>query len=248
MVTIGSGAEHGVEDFHLSRYACYLIVQNADPEKPVVALGQTYFASQTRFAELTQDQQRIELRDQVTEYNKSLSAAAYETDVVTSRDFAIFTDHGYMGLYNGEKARDIHTRKGLAKGQRILDWMETEELAANLFRATQADAKLRREGAASKDEANAIHFVVGRKVRQTIAELGGTMPEDLPTPTESAKQVKAREQKRLEAEDSRESCVMRGLLQFDQLPCDPLTESRPGRYNAQKEARHPARPAWAGIR
>jgi hypothetical protein len=131
MVQIGSGAVRDIEDFHLSRYACYLIVQNADPEKPVVALGQTYFATQTRAAELTQEQQRIELRDQVAERNKSLAAGAYEVGVVSARDFAIFTDHGYMGLYDGEKAADIHARKGLKRGQHILDWMKAEELAAN---------------------------------------------------------------------------------------------------------------------
>jgi DNA-damage-inducible protein D len=112
MVTIGSGAEREVVDYHLSRYACYLIVQNADPEKPVVAVGQTYFATQTRAVELTQEQQCIELRDQGTERNKSLAAGAYEVGVVSARDFAIFTDHGYIGLYNGEKPRTSMRAKG----------------------------------------------------------------------------------------------------------------------------------------
>jgi len=134
MVSIGSGAQREVEDIHLSRYACYLIVQNADPEKPIVALGQTYFASQTRMHELTDDQRRIEMREAVTEHGKQLKAVASEVGVVTARDFATFTDHGYMGLYAGEKARDIHARKGLKKGQHILDWMGYEELADNMFR------------------------------------------------------------------------------------------------------------------
>jgi DNA-damage-inducible protein D len=111
MITIGKGGQRAVEDYHLSRYACYLIVQNADPDKPIVALGQTYFASQTRAAELSQDQERLYLREQVAEHNKTLAASAYAVGVVTSHGFAIFNDHGYMGL---------------AKGQRILDWMGTE--------------------------------------------------------------------------------------------------------------------------
>ncbi len=201
MITIGKGGQRAVEEYHLSRYACYLIVQNADPEKPIVALGQTYFASQTRAAELSQDQERIYLRDQVAEHNKTLAASAYEVGVVTSRDFAIFNDHGYMGLYNGERAKDIAARKGLAKGERILDWMETEELADNLFRQVQAEARIRRQGAASKDEANRIHHRVGQQVRRfIIEELEGTPPEDLPTPAEGVQQVKAREQKRIEAQ------------------------------------------------
>jgi DNA-damage-inducible protein D len=120
--------------------------------------------------------------------------------VVTSRDFAIFQDHGYMGLYDGVRARDIAARKGLAAGEKVLDWMGSEELAANWFRATQAAAKLEREGIMGKAAANRTHWEVGRKVRQTIADLGGTMPEDLPTPAESIKQLERQEQKRIEAE------------------------------------------------
>lgn len=201
MVTLGSGAQRKVEDFHLSRYACYLIVQNADPEKPIVALGQTYFAAQTRQAELADDAERVYLRDQVSEHNKSLAATAYGAGVVSPRDFAIFTDHGYIGLYNGERARDIAARKGLSKGQAILDWMGTEELADNLFRQVQAEARIRREGAASKEEANRIHHQVGQQVRRfIIEELEGTPPELLPTPSESIQAVRAREQQRIQAE------------------------------------------------
>ena len=201
MVTLGSGAKRRVEDFRLSRYACYLIVQNADPEKPIVALGQTYFAAQTRQAELADDAERVYLRDQVSEHNKTLAASAYEAGVVTSQDFAIFTDHGYMGLYNGERARDIAARKGLKRGQAILDWMGTEELADNLFRQVQAEARIRREGAASRDEANRIHRQVGQQVRRfIIEELEGTPPEQLPTPVESVQAVRSREQRRLQAE------------------------------------------------
>jgi DNA-damage-inducible protein D len=132
----------------------------------------------------------------MTDMNKSLAEAAYNAGVVTQRDFGIFQDHGYKGLYDGETAADIHARKGLKKSQRILDWMGNEELAANLFKSTQADAKIRREPGR---DPNAIHHEAGARVRQTIADLGGTMPEDLPTPSESIQQLKRREQKRLQA-------------------------------------------------
>lgn len=201
MVTLGSGAKRRVEDFRLSRYACYLMVQNADPEKPIVALGQTYFAAQTRQAELANDAERVYLGGQVSEHNKTLAASAYEVGVVTSQDFAIFTDHGYMGLYNGERARDIAARKGLKRGQAILDWMGTEELVDNLFRQVQAEARIQREGAASREEANRIHHQVGQQVRRfIIEELEGTPPEQLPTPAESVQAVRSREQRRLQAE------------------------------------------------
>jgi len=211
MIEIGKGAKREVEDVRLSRYACYLIVQNADPSKEVVALGQTYFAVRTREAEIADElaslfeaQRRLYVRDELTEHNELLAATAQSAGVIIARDFAIFTDHGYMGLYNGERAKDIHARKGLKKGQHILDWMGHTELAANLFRATQAEDKIRREGITSKDAANRAHHDVGRKVRQTIAELGGTMPEDLPTPTENVAQVLTQEQKRLAAAEQAE--------------------------------------------
>ena len=201
MIQIGKGGQRRIEDFHLSRYACYLIVQNADPEKPIVALGQTYFAAQTRQAELADDAERVYLRDQVSEHNKTLAASAYDVGVVTRQDFAIFTDHGYMGLYNGERMRDIAARKELGKGQAILDWMGTEELADNMFRQVQAEARIRRMGAASKDEANRIHHQVGQQVRRfIIEELEGTPPEQLPTPSESVQAVRTREQQRLQTE------------------------------------------------
>lgn len=209
MVNIGSGARRKVADVRLSRYACYLVVQNADSEKPIVALGQTYFAYQTRrqelsdaqlLANMTEDQRRLFTRQEVIERNKLLAATATSAGVVTSRDFAVFQDHGYMGLYNGERARDIAARKGLRPGAPILDHMGGEELAANLFRVTQAEAKLRREGIDNKAEANATHYAVGRVVRKTIEELGGTMPEKLPTPAESVQQVERRERERIEHE------------------------------------------------
>lgn len=150
-------------------------------------------------AGLTEEQQRLFLRGEVANRNLSLAETAQAAGVVTARDFAIFQDWGYRGLYNGETARDIAARKGLARGQRILDWMGSEELAANWFRATQAEAKLRREDI-GKAQANATHFDVGREVRATIQRLGGTMPEDLPPPAESIQELRRREQERLEAE------------------------------------------------
>lgn len=188
MVDIGSGAKRNIEDVKLSRYACYLIVQNADPSKEIVALGQTYFAVQTRRQELSDEfgkfgsdeEKRLFLRKQMKEHNKYLASAAKEAGVVMPLDYAIFQDHGYKGLYGGLGQGDIHRRKGLKKGQKILDYMGSTELAANLFRATQTEDKLRRENIRGKDKANQAHFEVGKKVRKTIKELGGTMPESLP--------------------------------------------------------------------
>ncbi len=148
MVELGSGAKRKIEDVHLSRYACYLIIQNADPSKEIVALGQTYFAVQTRrqeqadeLAGLTEDQKRLYLRGDLSDHNRRLAEAAHQAGVVQSQDFALFQDHGYMGLYGGLRARDIHAKKELKKSQQILDHMGSEELAANLFRATQTEAK-----------------------------------------------------------------------------------------------------------
>lgn len=208
MIQAGKGARREVEDMHLSRYACYLVVQNADPSKPLVALGQTYFAVQTRrqeeadqLAGLSEDQRRLYLRGELTNHNRQLAEAANMAGVVQGIDFAIFQDHGYMGLYGGLRARDIHARKRLKKSQGILDHMSSEELAANLFRATQTDAKLRRDSIQGKESANHTHYEVGRKVRQTIQELGGTLPEDLPTPKESIQQLQTKERKKLKQPD-----------------------------------------------
>lgn len=204
MVAIGSGAQRPVPDVHLSRYACYLIVQNGDPAKPVIANGQTYFALQTRrqeladdakFAQLTEDEKRLAIRNELANHNKHLAAAAKDAGVETSLDYAIFQDHGYRGLYGGLGNKEIHARKGLKKSQKILDHMGSTELAANLFRATQTEEKLRRDNTRSKSEANQTHFEVGRKVRETIAELGGTMPESLPKPEKSIKQLETAKKK-----------------------------------------------------
>jgi DNA-damage-inducible protein D len=205
MVGIGSGAQREVEDWALSRYACYLIIQNADPTKPLVALGQTYFAVQTRRQELAdeeglkEDRNRLLLRAEMKKHNKKLAGVAKQAGVVQPVDYAIFMDHGYRGLYGRLGMRDIHERKRLKPKEHVLDHMGSTELAANLFRATQTEEKLRRENVRQKDDANRIHHEVGRKVRKTIHELGGTMPEDLPV-AESIKRVEGRERKRFKAE------------------------------------------------
>lgn len=204
MVGIGSGAQREIADVRLSRYACYLIVQNGDPSKPVIANGQTYFAMQTRrqelndsekFAQLSENEKRLAIRNELAEHNKYLAAAAKDAGVESSLDYAIFQDHGYKGLYGGIGAKDIHARKGLKKSQKILDHMGSTELAANLFRATQAEEKLKRDNVHNKQHANQAHFAVGQKVRETIKELGGTMLESLPTPDQSVKQVESTKKK-----------------------------------------------------
>jgi len=181
MVKIGSGAERAVDTMYLSRYACYLIIQNSDPSKEVVALGQTYFTIQTRRQEtadqLIEDNKRVNLRDEIKGHNTSLAEAAENAGV---ENYGKFQNFGYMGLYGGLGVADIHKKKDLKKSQKILDHMGSEELAANLFRATQADAKLRREKIRGEDLASLAHYQVGQKVRKTIEDLGGTMPEDLP--------------------------------------------------------------------
>lgn len=200
MIEIGKGGRRPVKTVLLSRYACYLAIQNADPKKEIVAHGQTYFAVQTRRQELAdgriEDDRRVMLREEIRRHNVQLADAAKGAGVIEPIDYAIFQNHGYMGLYGGLKQEDIHHRKGLKKSQKILDHMGSTELAANLFRATQAEEKLRRDEVKGKDAANRTHREVGAKVRQTIHELGGTMPEELPV-VESVKKIETKQRKQL---------------------------------------------------
>lgn len=202
MVAIGSETQRPIDDYNLSRYACYLIIQNADPSKEIIANGQTYFAVQTRKQELsneapnlTENELRLKLRREMKTHNKQLAEAANQAGVIKPLDYAIFQNHGYKGLYGGLDKNAIHRRKGLNKSQDILDHMGSTELAANLFRATQTQEKLQRENIQGKAQANRTHYEVGQKIRQTIKELGGTMPEDLPTPKESIKQLETKAKK-----------------------------------------------------
>ena len=194
MIYLGKGGQRKISDYKLSRYACYLIAQNGDSRKKVIALAQTYFAIQTRKQELleeeynslTEDEKRFYQRDLTKKGNYSLNQTAKKAGV---KNFDKFHNAGYKGLYNGETANDIAKRKGLRYREDILDNMGSEELAANLFRITQTDAKLKRDNVDNEYTANSVHFEVGKKVRNTIKELGGTMPENLPTPDKSLKEL-----------------------------------------------------------
>jgi len=205
MIEIGKGGLRPVKTVFMSRYACYLAIQNADPKKEIVAQGQTYFAVQTRRQEIAdqlrpereiEDERRLLLRDEMRRHNTQLAEAAKYAGVIEPKDYAIFQNHGYMGLYGGLTAGDIHHRKGLKKSQKVLDHMGSTELAANLFRATQTEEKLRREQIQGKTSANKAHREVGAKVRQTIKELGGTMPENLPM-AESIRKLEAKQKKQI---------------------------------------------------
>jgi DNA-damage-inducible protein D len=206
MVRLGSGAEREIDDIILSRYACYLVAQNADPKKRPVAFAQTYFAIQTRRQEvsdqerreyqaLTEEDRRVLLREEMKTHNKYLASAAKNAGVSDGRDYAIFQTEGYKGLYGGLDVPGIRRHKGLTRKQTILDHMGSTELAANLFRATQTEEKLRREGIKGKSAANRAHYEVGAKVRKTIKDIGGTMPEELP-PAEDIKKVERRLKKK----------------------------------------------------
>jgi DNA-damage-inducible protein D len=204
MVEIGSKTNRPVKDYKLTRYACYLIVQNGDPRKEIIALGQTYFAIQTRRAEvadaferLDESNKRLVARGNIKQWNQLLAEAARDAGVITNDEFAIFQNSGYMGLYGGMTVADIHAKKGLKEGEKILDFMGSTELIANLFRISQTEEKLKKDGASSAAEANNIHYMIAEKIRKGIIEVGNTPPEDLPTPDKSIQIIEREEIKKL---------------------------------------------------
>ena len=204
MVEIGSNTVRELLDYELSRYACYLIVQNGDPRKEVIALGQTYFAIQTRrqevadyFNQLDEDNKRLVIRGDIKQWNQMLLEAAHNAGVITNEEYAEFQNAGYMGLYGGLTVDEIHKRKDLKDNEKILDFMGSTELIANLFRISQTEEKLKKDNIHSCSKATATHYEVGSKVRKAIEDIGGTMPEDLPRPEKSIKQIEKEQLKRL---------------------------------------------------
>ena len=194
-------------DYKLSRYACYLIVQNGDPRKEIIAIGQTYFAIQTRrqevadyFNQLDEDNKRLVIRGDIKQWNQMLAEAAHNAGVISDEEFAQFQNAGYMGLYGGETVQDIHTRKRLAPKQKILDYMNSQELIANLFRISLAEEKIRNEQIQGTSAATIAHNQVGQEVRETIKRVGGVLPENQPTPNKSIEEVQREQLKKLKSQ------------------------------------------------
>ena len=217
MIELAKGAQREITDYELSRYACYLIVQNGDPRKEVIALGQTYFAIQTyrqevadHFNQMDEDSRRLVVRGDIKQWNQLLAETAQNAGVITAEEFAIFQNAGYMGLYGGMTVDDIHKKKGLTIGQKILDYMGSTVLIANLFRISQTEEKLRKDEVSDTATATATHHSVGKEVRAAIEKIGGTMPEDLPTPEKSIAQLEQEQIGRLRQK------AMDGQLMLDE--------------------------------
>jgi len=204
MVKIGSSALKPTLDYKLTRYACYLIVQNGDPRKEIIALGQTYFAIQTRrqeladaFNQLDENNKRLVVRGNIKQWNQLLAEAAHKAGVITDEEFAIFQNAGYMGLYGGLTVADIHRRKKLKKNEKILDFMGSTELIANLFRISQTEEKLKKDQVGTAIEANEIHYKIAEKIRKAMIEMETTLPEDMPVPEKSIQVIEREEIKKL---------------------------------------------------
>ena len=207
LVEHGSGAMRSVKEYQLSRYACYLIVQNGDPRKEVVALGQTYFAIQTRrqevqdyFNQLDEDNRRLVIRGDIKQWNQMLAETAHNAGVITDEEYAVFQNAGYAGLYGGETVSDIHAQKKLSPKQKILDYMNSNELAANLFRITLADEKIKLEKLSTPTKAIVAHSIVGQEVRGAIIRAGGILPENQPTPEKSVEEIAREQIKKIKAQ------------------------------------------------
>jgi len=195
-IEMPKNAKKHIVDYKLTRYACYLIVQNGDPRKEIIALGQTYFAIQTRrqevqdaFNQLDENNKRLVVRGNIKQWNQLLAEAAHNAGVITDEEFAIFQNAGYMGLYGGMTVADIHAKKGLKKNEKILDYMGSTELIANLFRISQTEEKLKRDEVSTAAVANNTHYEVAEKIRKAIIEMGATLPEDLPVPEKSIQTI-----------------------------------------------------------
>ena len=204
MLEMPNNAKKQIKDFEFSRYACYLVVQNGDPRKEIIALGQTYFAIQTHrqevadyFNQLDEDNKRLVIRGDIKQWNQMLVETAHNAGVITNEEYAKFQNAGYMGLYGGLTVEDIHGRKGLKENEKILDFMSSSELISNLFRISQTEEKLKRDKVETADKATKTHYDVGKEVREAIERVGGTTPENIPTPTKSISEIEKEQLKKL---------------------------------------------------